>query len=54
MDWEVARDWFGVENEGRWWIGRDPDGESGGGKGDWWNGQDRLGFDWLFITLDLG
>ena len=51
---EVARDWFGAENEGMWWIGSDPDGERGGGEGDWWIGQDMLGFDWLFIALDLG
>ena len=35
MDQEVARDWFGAENEGRWWIGRELDGESGG----WWMGR---------------
>ena len=40
--------------EGETGCGLDPDEESGGGEEeDWWIGQDRLGFDWLFIVLDF-
>ena len=35
METGASAGWLGVENKGRWWIGRDPDGESGGGEEDW-------------------